>query len=204
MRKKLKTDEDRDLDAMFNPVAHEMVRKVIDIAEDRLTSGGICDHRDTEEILCRVYIETVADIIKGASWFMQGEATAGAEYFLLKCLGSGTDRLHPLMKRMNATRSNACGNQLSFHSHYYFPRFHAILTQRYIEELQQPDDAVLIGASWNGIFHLAAAKLPGVKEQINRELRRRGLDYDAAIVPTKHLERQMRALGSHRRQIGDT
>jgi hypothetical protein len=76
------------------------------------------------------------------------------------------------------------------------------LTQRYTEELHRPDNSVLIGAGFNGILHLAAASLPGVREEVNRELRRRGLDYDAAKVPAAHLERRMRALGSSGRMIG--
>ena len=197
MRMKLRTDEDRDQDALFNPIAHEIVRKILNIAEDELLQRQILDPVQIEEYLCRFYIETVADIIKGASWFLQGEATSGAECFLLKCLKSGTDRPHPIFKRMNSSRSTACGNQLSFHTTYYFPRYPAILTQRYVEEIQQLDDGALAGASWNGIFHLAAASLPGVREEIDRELRRRGLRYDAARVPAKHLERRVRALRQH-------
>lgn len=202
MRTEADRNRERDNDALFNSSAHEMVRKVINIAEDRLIEGQIEDPIEVEEFLCRIYIEQVAGIIKGASWFMQSDATIGAEIFLLKCVDAYSDRPHPFRRRLTAPRLRACANQLSFHTGTYFRRYPEILTQRYVEELQQPDNAALIGAGWNGVFHLAAASLPGVREEINRELRRRGLPYDAAKVPVLHLARRMRALGGQARQIG--
>ena len=198
----MKTEMQRDNEALFNDSAHEYVRKTLNIAEDKLLERQIEDPAEVEEFLCRLYIEQVASIISGASWFMQSDATAGAEIFLWKCLGGYTDNPHPFRRRMTPTRLHACGNQLSFHTQYYFPRYPAILTQRYIEELQQPDNRVLIGAGWNGVLHLAAASLPGVREEVNRELRRRGLSYDAAKVPAKHMDRRLRAMGSRRGMIG--
>lgn len=198
----MKTEIDRDKEALFNDMAHEYVRKILNIAEDRLLEGQITDPIEVEEYLCRFYIEQVGGIVQGATCFLQSDATVGAEIFLFKCIGCFTERPHPIRKHLTPTRLWACGNQLSFHAATYFPRYRAILTQRYIEELHQPDNNVLIGAGWNGILHLAAASLPGVREEINRELRRRGLDYDAAKVPAAHLERRMRALGGHGRQIG--
>ena len=199
---RMKSDQDRDNEAKFNNPAHERVRAVLNIAEDYLIREGVCDPYDAEDVLCWRYIETVAGVINGASYFLQGEATAGAEIFLIEYLDTCPDERPLTLKRLTAAKMLECSNQLSFHTLTYFRNFNEILTRRLTEELHRPDDGALIGASWNGIFHFAAAKLPGVQEQINRELRRRGLDYDAAIVPTKHLERQMRALGSHRRQIG--
>lgn len=202
MRIHCKSETDRDAEALFNSKAHETVRKIIDIAEDRLLEGQIEDPIEVEEFLCRFYIKEVADIVQGASWFMQGEATAGARSFLMKCLGGFSSRPHPLYRRLKGLHLWDCGNQLSFHTHYYFHRFSAILTQCYIEELHKPDNQVLTGAGHNGLFHLAAASLPGVREQINRELRRRGLPYDAAHVPVRHLERRMRALDVQALMIG--
>jgi hypothetical protein len=199
---KMKAENDRDREALFNDMAHEYVRKILNIGEDRLLEGQIADPIEVEEYLCRFYIEQVGSIIQGASWFLQSDATAGAEIFLFKCIGCFTERPHPIRKYLTPTRLRACGNQLSFHTTTYFPRYRAILTQRYIEELHRPDNNVLVGAGWNGVLHLAAASLPGVREEINRELRRRGLRYDAAKVPAAHLERRMRALGGHGWQIG--
>jgi hypothetical protein len=198
MRTKLNSDNE----ALFNDMAHEVVRKILNIAEDRLLEGQISDPFEVEEYLCRFFIEEVAGTIQGSSWFTQSDATEGAENFLLKCVGGFTDKPHRMRRTLTRPKLWACGNQLSFYTSYYFPRFHAILTQRYIEELHKPDDAALIGAGHNGIFHLAAACLPGVKEEINRELRRRGLTYDAAKVPAAHLARRMRAIESHGRMIG--
>ncbi len=202
MKSEAERNKERDADALFNDMAHELVRKVLDIAEDRLLEGQIEDPVEVEEYLCRAYIEQVASIINGASWFMQNDATNGSEIFLLKCLGAFSDKPHPFRRRLTATKLRACGNQLSFRTATYFRRYPEILTQRYIEELHKPNNEVLIGAGHNGIFHLAVASLPGVQEQINRELRRRGLPYDAAKVPTLHLARRMRALGGQARLIG--
>lgn len=198
----MKTEIDRDNEALFNDMAHEYVRKILNIAEDRLLERQITNPIEVEEYLCRFYIEEAAGIVQGASYFMQCDATSGAELFLLKCVGGFTERPHPIRKHLSPTRLRACGNQLSFHTATYFPRYRPILTQRYTEELHRPDNSVLIGAGFNGILHLAAASLPGVREEVNRELRRRGLDYDAAKVPAAHLERRMRALGSSGRMIG--
>lgn len=202
MKTEAERNKERDNDALFNDMAHELVRKIIDIAEDKLIEFRIEDPVAVEEFLCRAYIEQVASIINGASWFMQSDATNGSEIFLLKCLGAFSDKPHPFRRRLTATKLRACGNQLSFQTRAYFRRYPEILTQRYIEELHKPDNEVLIGAGHNGIFHLAAASLPGVREQINRELRRRGLPYDAAKVPTMHLARRMRSLGGQAQQIG--
>jgi hypothetical protein len=191
----MKTEIDRDNEALFNEKAHGYVRKILNIAEDKLLERQITDVVEIEEYLCRFYIEQVAGIIQGASCFLQGEATSGAGIFLWKCVGGYTDKPHPIRKRLRPPILWACGNQISFHTSYYFPRYTAILTQRYIEELQRADDAVLVGAGHNGILHLAAASLPGVEEEANRELRRRGLNYDAVKVPVNHFARRMRAIG---------
>lgn len=191
----MKTEFNRDNEALFNNMAHETVRQILNIAEDRLLQKQVSDPVEIEEFLCRAFIEQTAGIIQGGSWFLQSDATVGAEIFLLKCLDTFTGKPHRMRRRLTPVKLETCGRQLSIHTLYYFPRFHAILTQRYIEELQQPDDAALVGASWNGVFHLAAASLPGVKEEINRELRRRGLGYDAAKVPVNHFARRMRAIG---------
>lgn len=198
----MKTEIDRDNEALFNDMAHEYVRKILNIAEDRLLEGQITDPIEVEEYLCRFYIEQVGDIVQGATCFLQSDATVGAEIFLLKCVGGFTEKPHPIRRFLKPNRLWACGNQLSFHTVTYFPRYRAILSQRYTEELHRPDNGVLIGAGFNGILHLAAASLPGVREEVNRELRRRGLNYDAAKVPAAHLERRMRALGSSGRMIG--
>ncbi|MFC3179543.1 hypothetical protein [Cypionkella sinensis] len=198
----MKAKIDRDKEALFDDRAHEDVRKVLNVAEDKLLEGQIEDPIEIEEYLCRFYIEEVAGMVQGASWFLQCDATEGAENFLLKCVGGFTDKPHPIRRLLRPNRLRACGNQLSFHTATYFPRYRPILTQRYTEELHRPDNSVLIGAGFNGILHLAAASLPGVREEVNRELRRRGLDYDAAKVPAAHLERRMRALGSSGRMIG--
>lgn len=190
----MRTETDRDNDAFFNNTAHELVRKILNIAEDRLLERQISDPVEVEEYVCRFFIEESAGIIHGASCFLQNDATLGAEIFLLKCLNSFAGGAHPMRRVLSATKLRTCGTQLSFHTSYYFPRFHAILTQRYIEELRKPDDAALIGAGHNGVFHFAAASLPGVKEEINRELRRLGLPYDAAKVPANHFARRMRAI----------
>lgn len=57
-------------------------RKIIDIAEDKLIEFRIEDPVTVEEFLCRAYIEQVASIINGASWFMQSDATNGSRNFL--------------------------------------------------------------------------------------------------------------------------
>lgn len=198
----MKATIDRDKEALFDDTSHEYVRKILNIAEDKLLERQIPDPVEVEEYLCRFYIEQVVGIVQGATCFIQWDATAGAEIFLWKCVGGFTDKPHPMQRRLRPNRLWACGNQLSFHTATYFPRYRSILTQRYVEELHRPDNGVLIGAGWNGVLHLAAASLPGVREEINRELRRRGLDYDAAKVPPAHLERRMRALESSGRMTG--
>lgn len=184
-----------DSDALFNDMAHEVIRKVLNVAEDKLLQAQIEDPVEVEEYICRFFIEECAGMIEGASCFTQVDATLGAENFLMKCLGGFSERPHRLYRTLTPPKLRACGTQLSYHSSYYFPRYRAILTQRYIEELQKPDHAVLVGAGFNGVFHLAAASLPGVEEEINRELRRRGLNHDAAKVPASDLARRKRANG---------
>lgn len=177
---------------LFNNSAHEALLKILNAAEDELIANGICEAIETEEVLCRGYIEQVGGVLQHGLWFLQGEATSAAEIYLLKLMNVWTNKPSPLRRSISGTKLRACSNQLSFHTCYYFPRYHAILTQSYRERLQSAHIEVLRDVTLDGVIQLALADLPNVADEIRREARRRGMAYFEQVVPYEHGERRQR------------
>ena len=67
------------------------------------------------------------------------------------------------------------------HTNLYFPNFYKLLTISYTTILHSAES--LAELRNNGVLMLAAATLPGVRTEMRRELRRRGLPYEHLLVP---------------------
>lgn len=183
----------RETSIQFDRQAHEIIKELLNGCEDALVRNGHCKPEEVEEFLCREYIDQVASVLWGASYFLQSDASAAAEIFLSKLTG----KMYSMGKHWRHSR--ACGNQLSLHTAYYFRRYHDILTQVYVERLHAVDDNVLLGLNHDGVIQLAAASLPDVRDEVRREMRRRGLKYDALIVSDDDRDRRLNASKLHLR-----
>ena len=71
----------------------------------------------------------------------------------------------------------------------YFPRYFEFLTKAYIEVLRTVED--LTSVMSDGVILLTAGTLPGLRTDLRREFKRRGLTYDKALVPDDVLEGRM-------------
>ena len=171
----------------FDRQAHEIIMELLNECSDALVRTGFCKADEVEELLCREYIKQVASILWGASFFVEDDANAAAEIFLSNLTGK------PYSMGKHWRHSEACGRQLSHHTAYYFRRYHDILTQVYVERLHLVDDRQILGLNHDGVIQLAAASLPNVREEVRREMRRRGLNYDAVVVFDDDLSRRLKS-----------
>lgn len=153
----------------FDSRAHEVLREMFDQVEDTLIRDGICEPDETEDYLCREFIAQLATTTFGVCNFNQREAEIGGEIFL-----SGLRNIYSLPKHTGAFEK-ACARQLTYHLTYYFRDYHATMTKAFIERLQESTTAELGGYKHTAFFQIAAATIPGVRDQIRREYRIRGL-----------------------------
>lgn len=168
----------------FNNPAHERLRNLLDMAEDAMLERGECQSHETEDALCRLFIEQLAVTTFGTVNFIQCEAETGATIFLSGlCNTYGLTKLLPRHER-------ECARQLVYHVDYYFRDFRATMTKLFIEILQEATSEDLLGYRYEALFQLAAAKMPNARDQIRREFRRRGLAAPM-LVGDKVLEQHM-------------
>lgn len=153
----------------FSNAAHERLRNLLDMAEDAMLERGECRPHETDDALCRGFIEQLAATTFGTVNYIQCEAETGATIFL-----SGLCNTYGLKKLSNINEKE-CARQLVYHVDYYFRDFRATLTRAFIEHLQEATDEDLRGYRFEALFQLAAAKIPNARDQIRREFRRRGL-----------------------------
>lgn len=172
--------------ASFDSRAHEVLRAMFDQVEDTLIRNGICEPNETEDYLCRELIAQLATTTFGVCNFNQREAEIGAEIFL-----SGLRNIYSIPKR-TAAFEKACARQLTYHLTYYFRDYHATMTKAFIERLQESTTAELGGYKHAAFFQIAAATIPGVRDQIRREYRFRGLPAPM-LVGDRVLEHRMKA-----------
>ena len=166
----------------FDDRLHEIITGLLDRTEAKLVSNGTCKAEHAHEYLTTLYIEACAGIIVGGNTYMPNDERIGAEIFLSKLGDAKFNRLSP-------RRQSACAVHLTNHTHVYFPNFHAMLrlacvhilhSTRGYEEIQK-----------NGVILLASATLPGVRNDVRREFRRRGCDIDRLLVADELYEQRM-------------
>lgn len=158
----------------FNNRAHEVIIGVLDRAEEWMARNGICPAHLAEARLTSEYIDACASIIRGGIVYLAADERIGADIFLSKLGGAK-------FKRLSTRTQTMCAEQLSQHTHVYFPNYHTLLRFAYLHVLRS--DCGPTPFYSHGVVLLAAAKLPGVITDIRRECRRRGLSYDRVLVP---------------------
>lgn len=180
----------------FSNAAHERLRNLLDMAEDAMIERGECQSHETDDALCRGFIEQLAVTTLGTVNFIQCEAETGATIFI-----SGLCNTYGL-KKLSNVHERECARQLVYHVDYYFCDFRATLTKAFIEHLQEATDEDLRGYRFEALFQLAAAKIPNARDQIRREFRRRGLPSpmlvgDRVLGQHMSVSRRRRISGPH-------
>ncbi|MFC5738642.1 hypothetical protein [Sinirhodobacter huangdaonensis] len=176
----------------FDTKADVVIREIRNRCEDDLVRKNVCCIEDADEYLCRDYVRQVSSVVQGAQSFLPGDAVTGAEIFLSRMVGDyGMGKYWRFSER--------CGKQLSLYADYYFRCYYEVLSMMYVETMQAADDKQIIELAHNGTILLAAASLPGVVNELRREFRRRGLNYDRFLVANKDLDMR---LGVQRRRQG--
>lgn len=177
---------------LFDEKAHELLSDLFDAAEDCLTRQGICGASEADEYLTLEYIKTCGEYIEHAATFLQSEGATASLLFISKLaeLSDGG---------RSAKYVQRCADQLSLHAGLYFPKFRKLLTASYLTVLHSIEDMGELQRS--GILMLAAATLPGVRTELRREFRRRGLQYDRTLVPDNVLRLRLECQPQYRHFI---
>lgn len=157
----------------FDDAAHATVQSLLDQYEERLVANGVCEPQEAHEFVTLEYIETCGSLLDHAQTYLENEEENGADIFLWK--------INSVTKARKSNRQvRKAARQLAMHTHIYLPKFEQILRISMLEILSEASDVGEV--RWNGIILLAAATLPGVRDDIRRELRRRGAKFDSLLV----------------------
>jgi hypothetical protein len=159
---------------VFDQRTHELLIELFDAAEERMIELGMCQTVEADEYLTLEYIKTCGEFLQHAAAYLQSEGTIAADLFISKLADISQN------KRIQRS-SKKCALQLSMHTNLYFPNFYKLLTISYTTILHSAES--LAELRNNGVLMLAAATLPGVRTEMRRELRRRGLPYEHLLVP---------------------
>lgn len=163
----------------FDEKAHVLLSDVLDQTESRLVREGVCKPESASEYLTVRYIKACGDFIEHASVYLENDERIAADLFLSE-LAKGA-----LKARFNRN-AKICAVQLSKHTLVYFPDYNKLLRLYYLQVLAASD--VVSTLRHNGVLLLAAATLPGVRSDARRELRRRGANHDALLVPDETIQ----------------
>lgn len=168
----------------FDHITHERLSLLFEAVEDVLIGEGVCSPSETNEYLTALYIREVGAFMSYASCYLDDEERAIGRNFIhdLTSLAS-TKRFRKYHREL--------GTHLATHTTVYFPRYHEMLTKAYLDVLHTVEDLQTV--MFDGVIMLAAATLPGLRTDLRREFKRRGLDYDKLLVPDDVLSRRMKA-----------
>ncbi|WP_101342361.1 hypothetical protein [Cereibacter azotoformans] len=168
----------------FDHIMHERLSLLFEAVEDMLIEQGVCNPSETNEYLTALYIREVSTFMSGASYYLDAEERVAGWIFI------HTLTAHSRTKRFRKY-CRELGHHISTHTTVYLPRYHEMLTKAYLEVLHTVKD--LRTVALHGTILLAAATLPGLRTDLRREFKRRGLEYDKLIVPDDVLARRMKA-----------
>ncbi|NTZ43617.1 hypothetical protein G7A66_11090 [Altererythrobacter sp. SALINAS58] len=166
----------------FDDKAHAILQDVLDYAEERLTREGSQAPDSATTYLTLEYINASRGLMSHASQYLESDEWAAAAIFL------STLPWGRLKQRLDRN-SSACARQLARNTCLYFPNFRLLLRLSLLQVLSSAEGPETI--RWNGIVLLAAASLPGVRADIRRELRRRGLAWDVTLVGDLIMEKRI-------------
>ena len=167
---------------LFDHIAHERMSLLLEAAEDVLIDEGVCTREDALEYLTALYIAETGKFLGGGSCYLQTEERVAGWLFIQ------TITSHPKTKKYRKFAIEL-GRHIATHTPLYFPRYFEVLTKAYIEVLRTVEDLTAVMS--DGVILLAAGTLPGLRTDLRREFKRRGLAYDKALVPDDVLEGRM-------------
>lgn len=104
----------------FNDKAHEIVGRILEIAEDRAIAKGLCRPEQATNFLALDYIKTCADFLEHGTQYLTSDERIGADLFLAK-LPKGR-----LKARFDRDK-RICASQLAAHTFLYFPSYATLL-----------------------------------------------------------------------------
>ncbi|TPO07131.1 hypothetical protein [Mesorhizobium sp. B1-1-5] len=172
---------------LFDDKAHVIIASILDDASEHLINSGICKPQEVDEYIALDYIAQCSAAITHGVVYLEHDEMIGAGIFL--------DRYSRKNNRQLFQRnSDRCVSQLVRSPNIYFPDYLALLRFAYLRVLNSVSDADILRAS--GVLMLAAATLPGVRTDIRRELRRRGLSYDPSLISEDTLQKRIGPNGS--------
>lgn len=167
---------------VFDDKAHSIISELLDNTEDWLVRHKKCEPQAANDRLAYDYIQRCADMIFGANVFLTNDERIATEFFMLELRGAKG-------KLRSARNRVACTAQLMQFQQLYFPNYQTVLRISFLSALSKIGDKNRFILS--GLIKLASAKLPGVRNDLRRELRRLGYPYDALLVADDTLERQL-------------
>lgn len=170
----------------FDDRLHATLAGLFDRAEEKLVAKGICQADRADEWLTVQYIKETGTVVWGGQTYLPNDEFIGADIFLSYIADAQ-------FKKLSVRRRQNCARQLATHTQVYFPQYNAILRLTCLHVLHSTTGSDF-EVTHNGIVLLAAAKLPGVINDIRRELRRRGSKYDHLLVQNDILEKLQQVL----------
>lgn len=165
---------------MFDDAAHATLQMLLDRYENRLVTDDVCEPEEAHEFVTLEYIETCGGMLNHAQTYLEAEEVIGADIFLWKL-----NRILKMRKSDRQIRNAA--KQLATHTHRYLPKFEQMLRLSLLQVLSETESFEQL--RWNGVVLLAAATLPGVRDDIRRELRRRGATFESLLVTDSTYQR---------------
>ncbi len=173
----------------YDDKAYVLINEMMEYAENWLVRSDVCPAECAAEHLALDYIATVSSVIKYGNQYLEAEETAGADLFLSRIVSAQTKTRF----QRNARR---CAVHLATDPSRHFPNYAGQLRLALLHVLRTTDDAHALRS--NGVTLLASGSLEGVKIDIQRELRRRGLTYEPTLVADATVSRRTKAARASR------
>ncbi len=169
---------------LHDAITHGRLMELFDMVEDELVGHNVYAQQEVRAYLTLKYIDLTASFLENCIAYLPAEEICAGEGFVLYLCEAAKAAKFKRHRRPMA-------QQLQAQTAMYFPRYDEMLTKKYQHVLRTTEDVMQL--RFSGVIFLAAATLPGVREDIRCELRRKGLSYKVTLVLDKTLEQRMQA-----------
>ena len=160
---------------VHDAITHSRLSELLDMAEDAILARGFCAPDEVESHMFKAYLRSVdANMSYCSQYLVTEEQCAGRSFIIDLCQKLGEPKFMRHAYKM--------AEQLINQPHFYFRHYEQMLTAEYLELLERAED--LDRLRFSGVILLAVASLPGVRSDIRRILRRRGVDGGERFIPT--------------------
>lgn len=162
--------------------AYSIVGSVIDYAEERLVTTGICSRENAARYLALDYIAICSSAIEHGTQYLESDERIGADLFLAK-LPTGT------LKAQYHRNHKRCAAHLAAQPWLHFADYKPILRIEFLNTLRAIGDVREL--RFSGVALLACGTFDDAPTDLRRELRRRGMDYDITLVGDATIARRV-------------